>query len=233
MQTSRNDKYTYSHPLLVGRPTREWNPDDSAKYLVAALGFLSLGIIFFFMYHFFSLADKRYSIPTAVPFCFELLTILSFVLFVINVFLSVYEMFEAGSLPQFGCFLVTYNAYYVRITVNKSGLQILLSDDWKEKGHHYLWNCPWECLSGITFTKNKRLGTVRMTAKIKHKDPAPYVKRAGGWHYSNEQFGNPLTEDEQKKAFGGRNKIVLHLPEHETTEIVDAINQFSPSYVNN
>lgn len=228
MQIPENNKYTYSHPLFVGKPTWEWDFDDSANYLVSSILFLLFGIALLFLCHFLSMMEGV-QLETYI-FWLNVAAILSIVIFVLAGFLSVYSMFEDGSLPHFGHFL-TYNSYNVRMTIDSDKLSILMGEDLNAEVFQYAWICPWKCLADIQFAKNKKLGSITMTAKSLRKDPTPHVRPLGGWHYSEERFGTPLMPNEQVKVFGGRNTIILHLSESTANEVMAALDQFSPGHV--
>lgn len=228
MQTPENNKYTYSHPLFVGKPTREWDFNDSAKYLVSSILFLLFGIALFFLCHYLSIAEGVQL--GRFIFWLRVAATLSIAIFSLAGLLSVYLMFEDGSLPHFGHFLA-YNSYNVRMTIDSDKLCILMGEDLDTEVIQYAWICPWECLADIQFAKNKKLGAITMTAKSLRKDPSPYVRPLGGWHYSEERFGTPLMPNEQVAVFGGRNTIILHLSESTANEVVAALDRFSPGHV--
>lgn len=228
MQTPQNNKYTYSHPLFVGKPTWEWDFDDSATYLVSSILFLLFGVGLFFLGHYLSMME---GVQLGIHiFWLRVAAILSIVIFVLAGFLSVYEMFEDGSLPHFGHFLI-YNSYNVRMTIDSDCLYIRMGEDLNAEGFQYAWICPWECLTDIQFAKNKKLGAITMTAKSLRKDPSPHVRPLSGWHYSEERFGTPLMPNEQVEAFGGRNTVILHLSEATANEVIAALDRFSPGHV--
>ena len=230
MMTVENSKYTYSHPIFVGKPTWEWDFDDSAKYLVSSILFLLFGIALFFLCHYLSIAE---GIQLGIfIFWLRVAAILSIVIFALAGFLSVYLMFEDGSLPHFGHFLA-YKSYNVHMTIDSDKLCILMGEDLDAEvvWWRYAWTCPWECLADIQFAKNKKLGAITMTAKSLRKDPSPHVRPLGGWHYSEERFGTPLMPNEQVEIFGGRNTIILHLSEATANKVFAALDRFSPGHV--